>query len=556
MLAAPGSGKTRVICHRIRYLIQRGVPPGKICVITFTKNAAGHLRQQLLSFPGSSDGEVLPGFMGTIHGLCFFILTQAWQHRPDILSEKKKKAVIKALLYKKYPNKQIDEEVVESAFSSPIGEEIREDYEREKARLGVLDYDDLIKKTVTLLQQRETERRHWQRVFSCCMVDEFQDLSLPQLELLTLLAGERGNIMAVGDDDQAIYGFRGSMPGIFREFEARFPECRKVVLHTNYRSKEEILQVAGRLISHNKNRYAKDMAGAAGRGGEVLLGQYQNEKEEQLAVLGRIRQALLTLPPGETIGVLFRKNYQLEEFRKAAEDQGLFFSDEGIESGKAFREIKGFIRLMVELQTKKAVQLQSILDVLHCIPGGIARCFLPPGKFSLESWKNFTKGCDETEYEKVCRLEKDLKTMEALGPLLGMKYLFYTMGFASYGDEKWGKGRKEKMLSFVLSVAENIDNWQEFEKKMEEKAVEKTTDRGGKLPVRFMTVHGAKGLEFHTVFLPDLREEVIPGKNKIEEDDIEEERRVLYVAMTRAKIKLYLSYSGDKPCRFIKETLP
>lgn len=552
VLAAPGSGKTKVICHRIRYLTKKGIPSEKICVITFTRNAARHLRQQLLSFPEVSKGEELPGFMGTIHGLCYFILKQTRHYRPQILSEKEKHAVIKALLHNLYPNMLIDEEVVDSVFSSDIGEKIGETYRQEKRRLGVLDYDDLIVETINLLLQKQDVLHHWQKIYSYYMVDEFQDVSKKQLELLTLLGGKSANIMAVGDDDQAIYGFRGSMPGIFKEFEEGFLQCKKVILHTNYRSKDEILHLAKGLIRHNEVRCPKDMKGVRGRGGQVLLGRFQNEKEEQIAILARMKEILLTLPEGEKIGVLFRKNYQLEAFQKVAQESGLFITDFEREKQDVIGQLKAYIDVMIELEAKKELQLELILPILQCYPEKISRCYIPPGKFSLDSWKNFTKACDKQEHERVCRLERDITMIKEYGPYLGLKYLFYSLGYQQYACEKWGKRVSGEILNSILVIAKDAENW----KRLKEIIGVNTEKNEGDSPVQFMTIHGAKGLEFHTVFLPDLKDEVIPGKDKTEVEEIEEERRVLYVAMTRAKVNLYLSYSGDKFSRFIKETLP
>ena len=321
MLAAPGSGKTRVICYRLHYLIQeKELPPDKMCVITFTRNAAEHMKKQFLSIPASDRKDYSNMFMGTIHSLCYHILTQYHRKRPQILNEKERQTMIREILNSIYPDRLPDEEVIEEVERTlSTGERFPKLfclYQLEKQKKNLLDYEDLIREVLVVFKKDELFCRTWQERFSYILVDEFQDVSKMQLEFIKILGGEKKNVMVVGDDDQAIYGFRGAVPSIFTEFEGIYPGCKRYVLSTNYRSKEEIVKTGMRLIKNNTGRMQKEIIAAAGKGGKVVFCHYENSEQEVKVVMQKVKEAMKTLPEGEKIAILFRKGHQIRAYRK------------------------------------------------------------------------------------------------------------------------------------------------------------------------------------------------------------------------------------------------
>lgn len=554
VLAAPGSGKTNVICHRLLYLLkEKHVPPESICVMTFTKAAARSMQERFFSLLGHSERVA----MGTIHGLCYRILSKHLSRNLQILNEIEKKEFLKAMLHRYRPKLIIDEETVQKVSSRlsyiashpELSDELYHYYQEEKERLAVMDYDDLVGKAVALLERDAIARKNWQGTFSYYMVDEFQDVNALQLRLLILLAQKRNNVMVVGDDDQAIYGFRGSMPGIFREFETAFPSCAKYFLSINYRSKEEILKKASVLIRHNTVRYEKEITGASGTGGKVMIQKYDTKEDSYRQLLEAVQREEKQLPSGEQIGILFRNGYQIRDFLWFVKKQGITLSGERRREHFLIKDLLGYCRLMEE-----KVDVSALLQIMNHPDRGITRFFLPKENFCLEEFCKQAIACREPlQAKKMQMLFRELEEAKAFGPALGIIFILKGMGLQAYAEANRQYEGWEEDLTIIKEVSNRTKTWEEFGIELKKMMNEESKENRGRERICVLTMHGAKGLEFHSVFLPELVEEVIPGRKCDTKEQMEEERRVFYVAVTRAKVNLYLSYYGKKASHFIKE---
>ncbi|SFP90686.1 DNA helicase-2 / ATP-dependent DNA helicase PcrA [Lachnospiraceae bacterium XBB1006] len=550
VLAAPGSGKTNVICHRLLTLLKdEHVPPQSICVMTFTKAAARSMQERFFSLLGHSESVA----MGTIHGLCYRILSKHRSQPISILNELQKLDLLRSMLHRYNPNLILGDELLQKtaarlsylANHTPLQETWYVRYQKEKERLQVMDYDDLVNQTVELLESDASIRETWQQAFSHYMVDEFQDVNAMQLRLLWLLSEQTKNVMVVGDDDQAIYGFRGSMPGIFREFENLYPGCRTCYLSTNYRSHTEIMTKAQGLISHNQGRYEKIIHGAKGKGGSVVLTNYESKEAAYEGLIHAIIQAEKDLPMGEQIGVLFRNGYQIHDFLWYAKKKGKGFGRQKKREHPLAKELLRFLRLMLD-----PGDVDALLAVMNHPDQGLSRFFIGKGRFSLEAYCKHVHACRQWEQEnRMRRFFQQLGEAKQYGPALGVKYLLIGMNVQAFVERK----EKDEDLNSIIEMANTSVTWEEFEKKLEMLLQNKDEPIREKERIVFMTMHGAKGLEYHTVFLPELIEDVLPGKKCVTIENIEEERRVLYVAMTRAKVNLHLSYYGNQASRFLRE---
>lgn len=583
VLAGPGSGKTTVILCRLRRFLSENKNKG-ILVVTFTKAAATEMKER---FGERGSDRIL---FATFHSLFFRILRRTYGYTSEkIIGEEEKSKVLQGILSEKNwslndPEEFISQFIMQASFMGnelltpmefiPEGMErdmfrqLHRAYESYKERNGKLDFDDMLIQCYELLMEDQKTLAFWQEKFPYIMVDEFQDINRVQYECLRLLAAPRNNLFVVGDDDQSIYGFRGSRPDFLLEFERQYPESQNVVLDINYRSSERILSLAGKVIDVNERRFGKELKGANGKGEKVSFFLAEDTTAEAEKVAEKIGSLLEDGIALNEIAVIYRTNLQGGAFARALYRRGIpYVMREG--GGNIYdhwiaKDILAYLTLGESADADSALRRiinkpkryisKEMLEDAEKMPYTLLRSFFVCP--SLKKWQE----------ESLENLQRDLIQIGKRNPYNGINYIRRVIGYDEYLEE-YAAFRKSSGRAFLeiadeiteiakktMDVREFRGNLEEMSRQMQEQVREKNVINKG---VTLSTMHGAKGLEFYAVFLPSLTEGVVPHERAME--GLEEERRLFYVALTRTKEKLCLSATRNrygketKPSRFLKE---
>lgn len=500
VLAGPGSGKTTVITERIRYLIkENGCNPQKILVLTFTKAAAKHMESRFCEC--SNEKLYLPHFM-TIHALCYEIIRR----------------------------------------------------ERNVARLEIKnnkDLDDLIEQAYEILKNPDALKR-WQNKFDCILVDEFQDTSLKQAKVIFMLALVHRNIMIVGDDDQSIYSFRGAVPDIFTVFREWFSTSETIQLKMNYRSKASIMKTAESLIRHNEQRLEKDAMYCVNADAEKTRGieliTYENRKQQMLSMIQQI-QTLSETIAYKDIAVLFRTRAQFLLFLIYSRSYALpVYCPERMEYNRIFvwDDIYSYLKI-INGEGCRA----DYIRIMNKPQRYLDRNYLNREEVNERAWLSAVKRNDREQGKRLALFLDEIDKMRQLPPYLCVYHLLYQMGYMEFLKKvAFDINAEEEEL---IEIAEGILQYAKNAKKISDVYhFLRRDDYQDKAGINVLTMHGAKGLEFAAVFVPDLNEGVLPNKKAAQSSDIEEERRLLYVALTRGKEKVYLSFVSKKNGKALK----
>lgn len=568
LLAGPGSGKTFTILQRVFFLLEQGVSPGRILVITFTREAQISLKRRFQR----ECSENLPVNIGTFHSVFYYLLRESGAVSPNItfFQEQEKKKLLHQII-KKNMQKAGGQEAaaVLSAFgyykntlnweeaAKRAPEKYREvlpslfrQFQEAAEKLGKMDYDDILYLCKEVLEKNENIRRVWQSRFSHILIDEFQDVNPVQYEVLKLLAAPPFSIMAVGDDDQSVYGFRGSEPECLKRFEQEF-QAEVLLLNQNYRSLKNIVEASGLVIREGKNRFEKKLF--TGRRekeeGEVLLKGFSDREEEWDYLTGRL-EGLQERAQREDIGetaVLFRTNASMNRFAAILKNRGIAFEKKGQESRLyehfIVQDILAYLRLAEGEKSE-----ECLLRILNKPSRGLDRELTREMKNS----------------PAMLKLQKNLETMRNFSPKLAVTYICKANGYEEWLYQE-AKGKEAGNREGIWEEWQEILDWLKWDaagyRSTEEwiRHLQESPLKEGKKPyleteteenplkkkeatIKLMTVHGAKGLEFERVLLPDCNEGNYPHGRMPEEKEVEEERRLFYVAMTRAKKSLELLY--------------
>lgn len=571
VLAGPGSGKTAVITGRIRYLIEQiHVPPEHILVITFTKAAAGEMRMR---FQAMMEGRRLPVQFGTFHAVFFSILKHAYHYRPDqIISTEWKYSFLREILHGYHLREDEEQELTENLLSeisivknerldlshyyakccgSTQFRDIYHAYDKKLRDNRLIDFDDMLTLTYELLTQREDYLRAWQEKFRYILVDEVQDMNCLQYEVLRLLAAPQNELFLVGDDDQSIYQFRGARPELMRRFVGDYAGAAQLYLEENYRCGSKIVRASQNLISHNQNRFPKCIRAARDAAGTVTMQEYPSTLLENRAVIAKIRERTAAGVPFSEIAVLFRTNRQSGYLLEKLVEEGIPFCAKErvplIYDHWIAKDVLCYLKLAAGSRDRGL-----FLQIMNRPLRYLSRDVLDEPQVDLDSW--------EAAYEqqpwiarRVAQLAEDLQVMSHLGPFAAMNYVRKGVGYEQFViDFARERGQNEQELVDVLDELQQSAvgfqsqaQWQEhvaqYRARMQAEQKKKETAGEG---VQILTLHGAKGLEFDTVFLPQLLEGQLPYKKAVLDADIEEERRLFYVGMTRAKEQLVITHSS------------
>jgi superfamily I DNA/RNA helicase len=605
ILAGAGTGKTRVITARVAYLISQGVSPENILAVTFTNKAASEMRERLASLIDPSQAKKVT--MSTFHALCVRILRTGidrlgYKNTFTIYDEGDQLGLIKKIITrtaaadeKLDPNqaKNLISKAKNNGWSAPADEKtllsaVFARYQADLKTLNAVDFDDLLLLTVKLLSEHEDVRLRWQDKYRFLMIDEFQDTNRLQLELVSLLANAEKNVAVVGDDDQSIYGWRGAEVSNILEFETHFPNPVVVKLEQNYRSTNAILGTANGLIKNNPRRRPKVLWSAKDGGEKVRLIQAANDREEAQFVAEEIQKMSFAEGlPWEAFAVLYRMNAQS---RLLEENLRRLQIPYRLVGGKSFfdrREVKDLLAYLTVLVNPD--DDANLLRIINTPARGISSSTVERAtEWSAKRKCSVWQALQEDEFlgelaartvgkiaEFVAlidryetRLNEPLSDQHALAEELikEINYLEELKRTCKTAEEQMNREEaiRQIMQDFANFLGRSVHGLQGFlDEVMLDQNREDDEDIDKKKGVLLITLHAAKGLEFPHVFLVGLEEGLLPHDRSKLEGTLDEERRLLYVGITRAMKTLTMSYCRDRmkygsaaPCHpssFIKE---
>lgn len=567
VLAGPGSGKTTVITERTKYLIQNyGVNPMEILVITFTKAAAQEMRQRFLRLMEQEQTQVT---FGTFHAIFFGILKHAYHFTGDnILREDLKHQYLKDIIERM--NLDIEDEgefigniiseislvkndqiPLEHYYSTTCSENaFRDIYQKYQLRLekeNRLDFDDMLVYTYQLLKERPDILLGWQNRYRYILVDEFQDINKIQYEIVKMLAAPENNLFIVGDDDQSIYRFRGAKPEIMLNFPKEFRDTKTILLDQNFRCTGNIVKAAELVIRHNQMRFQKNMKEVKESGDKIELHTFANQPQECAHIIKKVQEYIKEDYQYSDIAILFRTNTDarllVEKFMEYNIPFKMRDSMPNIYDHWIAKNVISYIHLALGSRERR-----EFLQVMNRPNRYIGRECVDEAQVSLENLKKYY---DDKHWvvERIEQLEYQLNILKRMTPYTAINFIRHGIGYEAYLNEyaDFRKIKVEDLYEVLNEMQEGAKDFKTFEawfahieeytKALTDQAKEKNKISNA---VTFTTLHSSKGLEFANVFIIDINEGIIPHRKAILDADMQEERRMFYVGMTRAKEHLHM----------------
>jgi DNA helicase-2/ATP-dependent DNA helicase PcrA len=608
VIAGAGSGKTRVLTHRVAHLLAAcGVKPNEILAITFTNKAAGEMKERVEHQLGTVARAI---WIMTFHSACGRILRReaerlGYRSNFTIYDSSDQLRVVKACLEelerdpKRFVPRGIHSQIsnaknqligpdeyaarVASFYDQTVAD-VYSLYQRKLFTSNAVDFDDMLMLTVDVLQRFPDARERWAKSFRYVMVDEYQDTNHAQYVLLKLLVELSQNLMAVGDPDQSVYGFRGADIRNILEFEHDFPATKVIPLEQNYRSTNSILHAANQVISHNRERKEKNLWSDLGEGEPVRVVETEDEHSEARFVASEIAALIEQGYSAREIAVVYRTNAQSRVLEDVLVRQGIAYQVIGGPRFYERAEIKDAIAYLQVLDNP--YDAVSLLRIANRPRRGI-------GDTSLARLNTYAAGLDSTLWEAMAYPEEAGLAAASARALKGFRDVMQTLmatatdasvaqileamldrsGYVEALESERtieSRGRVEN-LEELVGVAREYDEaaeeptlsgfLQEISLYSDQDALNDDADDGGQ--VTLMTLHNAKGLEFRAVFMIGVEEGIFPHSRSIEENSLEEERRLCYVGMTRAKERLTMTHAmrrslygrsdANLPSRFLDE---
>lgn len=586
VLAGPGSGKTAVITQRTKKLItEYNVHPSNILVITFTKAAAMEMKERFLLLMNEAESKVT---FGTFHAIFFMVLKLAYHYdRTNIATDEQKYQFMRDIVasfhleyrdenefignllgeISKIKNERL---AVEHFYSSQCGEEVfRKIYAQYQKRLQqnrMIDFDDMLLYTYELFMERKDILMAWQNKYQYILIDEFQDINQIQFDIIKLLASPKNNLFVVGDDDQSIYRFRGSKPELMLGFERVYPDVKKYLLNVNYRCDQNIVEDSLRLILHNKDRFDKKISANKKKTYPVAYLKFENQRSQNLFIIKQIKEGLAQGKNYRQYAILFRTNTSPRLLTEQLMEFGIPFKMKehmpSLYEHWIAKDIFTYIRI-----AKGSRKRADFLQIMNRPKRYIGRDSLCEPEIAFDEW---IKLYDEQPWiaERIERLWYDIKMLSNMSPFAAINYIRRGIGYDDYLKEY--ADYRNMNFDDLLEILEELENtakgfksydaWflhiEEYAKQMKEQARANSQNEEG---ILLATLHGAKGLEFDTVYILDVNEGIIPYKKAVLDKDVEEERRLFYVGMTRAREQLNVCFCSSirdksmEPSRFIKE---
>lgn len=586
-LAGPGSGKTTAMVYRIKYLIEEaGIPSSRILVITFTRASAREMEERFRKIMKGSECHCT---FGTFHSIFFSILKMAYgYHAGNILLEEEKYTLIRDIIREKKLEYEDEEELVsavvreiglmkgdmlslEHFYSACVGEEVfREiyrDYESKITSMGKLDFDDMMVYCFELLRERPDILKNLQKRYLYILVDEFQDINKIQYEITRMLAAPCNNLFIVGDDDQSIYGFRGARPEIMLHFKEDYPDAVETLLDINYRCSRNITEGAVRLIANNRIRFPKKIVSNRDYEEPIQVHHMKTLAQENNHVINMIQKYGQDGIPYSEIAVILRTNVQARSIVHKLMEYNIPFQVRDkvpcIYDHFTVRNVLDYIRAAMGIRDRAL-----FLRILNKPNRYLSRELLTEPVVNFEELRTMVEG-KNWALDNIDQFEYELKILAGLKPFAAVNFIRKAIGYDTYLIEyaEYRHLNTDDLLGTLDELQElakqykTFGDWfegieryrEDFEQHMKE------STRGKQKGVTVTTMHSAKGLEFDSVFLLGANEGMAPYKKAVKPEEIEEERRMFYVAMTRARNHLHIYevkeyYNKElEPSRFLNE---
>ena len=553
VLAGPGSGKTLTIVNRVKYLIEKQkVRPEEILVVTFTRFAAAEMKSRLCLVMGKRD---LPVTVGTFHGIYYGILKWAYRmNQENILSETEKYQILRGVINKermeifdeedfiqdivaeigKVKNNRIPlEEFVSEKCSADAFRNIYRNYERHRKELKKIDFDDMLVLCYELFRSRPDVLAQWQKKFRYVLIDEFQDINRIQYDVIRMLAQPENNLFVVGDDDQAIYGFRGADSELMLGFGKDFPDAKQILLGMNYRSTANIVQNSLKLIENNVERYSKKLEANREGGSCLHIQEVKDPVEEAEYVLEEIQKCKENGIKEEEIAILFRVHTDARAVVEAMVERKIPFQMKehlpNIYEHFIAKDIMAYFRLATGKRRR-----QDFLQVMNRPKRYLGRDSVSGSQVSFEDMRKFY--CDKDwMIDRIDQFEWDVKMLMKMAPYAAIQYIRKRIGYDDFLKEyafthQINRSDLNEVLAEIEEAAKafsSVEEWfahvEEYTETLKVKEKERNRPRPG---VRLMTIHASKGLEFKQVFLIAANEGRIPYQKAKTDKEIEEERRL------------------------------
>lgn len=585
ILAGAGTGKTRTVTCRISYMLHEGIPPENILAVTFTNKAAVEMRERIIDMVGKAPGEKMT--VCTFHSLCVRILREGihklgYKKNFSIYTGSDQTGLIRQLTIRKggaqeglKPAEILSQ--ISKAKNDPMGfasitdelvMSIAHAYTEELRAQNAVDFDDLLILAEKLLREHSDIKQILRARFKYVTVDEFQDTNSLQMRLLQLLVGAPYNVCVVGDDDQSIYGWRGAESANILQFETFFPNPKIVLLEMNYRSTRAVIHTANSLIKHNKGRRKKRLKTTLKGGEKIRLMSMPNDEHESEFICDEIHEINhKEKRPWENFAILFRTNMQSRSIEEALRNLKIPYRMVGAQSfydRKEVQDVMAYLNLFVNSEADA-----SLLRVLNAPPRGIGNktamlltehsrekdCSVWDSMQSEEILLNLGKKTVEaiTEFVELIKIyrERMITTGENMGYVF-WEFLteieFHDWVNRGCKTENEKTQRAESIHNVVDSLKDAFDRGKNLQKFIDAAALSDNRDDDieSQKGVCLITLHASKGLEFPLVYLVGVEQEILPHKRSMEEGTIEEERRLFYVGITRAKEKLTISHCNKR----------
>lgn len=584
VLAGPGSGKTLVITRRIENLIKNvGVDPTNILVITFTKAAAAEMKERFLRRMPMEGRQVT---FGTFHAVFFMILKYAYHFQADnIIREEEKLQLMREMVHSMRLDYEEENEFIQGVLSEisavkngriplehyyptncgkDVFGRIYREYHEFLRRHRKIDFDDMLVYTYELFSERKDILAAWQNKYRYILIDEFQDVNQIQYDIVRMLAEKEKNLFVVGDDDQSIYRFRGARPEIMLHMPKDYPDLPIVNLKYNYRCPPAVVEMASQIIVHNKERFEKEICAAKKDGLPIVIEKFENQREENKKLIERILEGKT---PYSQIAVLFRTNMQARGLMEQLLEYNIPFTAKdrvpNIYEHWIAKDLFAYIRI-----AKGSRQRRDFLMIMNRPKRYLSRESLEEETVAFDSWQAFYSEQPWIE-ERIEKLQRDILEIGKMRPFAAINYIRKAVGYNEFLKEyaQYRKISEDELFDVLDELQENSKVYPDFETWFDhiekyKKEIEQIWEKGKdeQEAVTLATFHSSKGLEFDVVHIVDVNEGVTPYKKAVLPADMEEERRMFYVGVTRAKKELYI-YSAKyinnheaEISRFLMET--
>jgi DNA helicase II / ATP-dependent DNA helicase PcrA len=574
VLAGPGSGKTLVITERTKNLIEKcHIPEEQILVITFTKAAANEMKERFLA--KRKTGSTRVNF-GTFHAIFFTILKYAYHFSAaNIVREDAQYQYMKEIIHHMELEYEDEKEFISDLFSEislvkgsrmelanyysihcadEVFRSIYTEYNKRLRKANLIDFDDMLLLCHQLFTERKDILTLWQKKFRYILIDEFQDINMVQYEIVRMLAAPQNNLFIVGDDDQSIYRFRGAKPEIMLNFPIDYPDCKKIFLDKNYRSTANILKASYRLIGHNQSRFEKAAAAVKEEGNSPVIQHFDTLSEENQMLAQEIIRLNKEGKALSDMAVLVRTSMGSGSLLHKLMEYNIPFqmkdSLPNLFEHWIANDILTYIRIAMG-RSDRSLYLQIINRPKRYIS---RECFDSP-EVNLETVKDYYED-KNWMLDRLEQLEYDLALLGGMAPYAAVNYIRRGIGYEDflkeYADQR--RIKPDELIDVLDELQESArgfktyDEWfshmEDYKEQLKKQVLEIKNNKTDRITIA--TMHSSKGLEFQAVFIVDANEGITPHKKAVLAEDLEEERRLFYVAMTRAKEILYIFSAKER----------